>query len=317
VNTKPAQVAIATCLYAALGGAAAPVIGTVTAAGAFRIEKSTITGNATLMEGATIETQADASSIVLPGRARVTLFPDSKARFFGDRVILEKGAGRLERATGFRLETLGLTVQPGGGSAVARVTLVGTGKVQVAALNGQFRVLNARGLLVANVLPGKALDFEPLAASGPTKVTGYLLNRSGHWVLTDETTHVTVELEGPGLAAKVGQRVMVTGAMDPTVTPISDAAHFVRVAKIEAQNGAPPAGSGGQDTGAAGQPPTGTAPAGVGGASGTGGPAGAAARTGIGGTTIAIVAGVAVAAVVGGLAATGTLSGHHPNPISQ
>src|SRR5437879_2518905 len=157
-------------LVAGVASGGVPVIGTVTASGAFRLDNSTDTGNATLLEGATVETKAAVSSLVLAGRARVTLAPESRARFYGDRMILEKGSSRMERATGFRLEALGLTVQPGGGSAVANVA-VAAARLRVAAVSGPFRVLNGRGVLVAEIAPGTSLDFEPQAASGPTKLS--------------------------------------------------------------------------------------------------------------------------------------------------
>jgi hypothetical protein len=296
--------------------AATPVIGTVTAPGAFRIDNATITGNATLFEGATVETRVVSTSMVLPGRARVTLAPESRARIFGDHMILEKGAGLLDQATGFSIEARRLTVQPGIGSASARVALAGPLRVQVAAVIGPFRVLNQRGVLVANVSPGEALEFEPQADSTATKLTGRLLHKDGHWLLTDETTHVTAELVGRGLGDEEGNCVQVAGELDASVTPVSEASQFIRIAEIKhlekgcsapaaktkSGRGAAAAGAGGAAGKAAG-------------AAGTGG--GAAGGTAVI-TTIAIVGGVAVAAAVGGLAAASALPGQGAStPISH
>jgi hypothetical protein len=270
---------------------AAPVIGTVVAKGAFRLDNATVIGNATLFEGATIETKSAASRMELSGGAKVLLGTESKARFYGDHMVLEKGDGQLEKASGFRFEARGLTIQPETGNASARVTLAGGARVELAALSGSFRVLNGRGMLVANVGAGRGLALEPQANDTAAKLTGTLTKVGSHYILTDETTNVTVELAGQGLAKEVGNRVEITGSMDPTATPVTDASQFIRVTSLKHL---------GKGTG------TGAAAAGRGGTAG-----GGAASHGLGlsTTTIAIIGGVAAAATLGGLAAAGKLSG--------
>jgi hypothetical protein len=275
----------------------APIIGTVVAKGAFRLDNATVSGNATLFEGATIETGNAASRVELSSGARISLATDSKARFFGDHMILEKGEGRLEKAEGFRFQARGLTIQPETGNASARVALEGVARVELAATSGSFRVLNSKGVLVANVGSGHALELEPQAKETATKLTGTLHKTGQHYLLTDETTNVTVELAGPGLAKEVGSRVDVTGQMDPTATPVTDASQFVRVSAIQHLGSA--AGS----SGAA--------------AAGKGGAAGAAHGVAFSATTIAIVAGVAAAATLGGLAAAGKLPGQGSSSVSR
>jgi hypothetical protein len=274
-----------------LASGAVPVIGTVVAKGTFHLDNATVTGNATLFEGATIETKGAASRMELASGAKVLLSAESKARFYGDHMILEKGEGRLEKAEGFHFEARGLIVQPETGNASARVALAGVARVEVAALSGSFRVLNARGLLVANIGSGRSLVLEPQAADTISKVTGTLRHVNGHYLLTDETTNVTVELAGPGLSKEVGNRVEVTGGMDPTATPVTDASQFIRVTAVT-HLGKSAAGS----SGAA--------------AAGQGGPSAAGAgHMAISVTTIAIIGGVAAAATLGGLAAAGKLTG--------
>ena len=266
-----------------IGVAASPAIGTVVAKGSFRLDNATVRGNATLFEGATIETAETGSSMELSSGARVTLSPESKGRFFGDHVVLERGQGRLDKTAGFHFEARGLTIQPETGNATGRVLLASNSRVQVAALTGSFRVLNASGMVVAKLPPGLTLAFEPQISSGPTKLRGRLQVKNGHYLLTDETTNVTVELFGPGLAKEVGHRIEVTGSLDPTVTPVSDASEFIRVTSVK--------------------------PVAVAGAAAAAGAAGGASGAAISGTAIAIIGGVAAAAVVGGLAAAGGLPG--------
>jgi hypothetical protein len=297
LQTVEAAVAVVIALSAGIAAGAVPVIGTVVAKGSFRLDNALVTGNATLFEGATIETNSAGSRMELASGAKVSLGTESKARFYGDHMILEKGEGRLEKAANFHFEAQGLTIQPETGNASGRVAMRGGARVELAALAGSFRVLNARGLLVANVASGRALEFEPQAVDTASKLTGVLRKAGEHYLLTDETTNVTAEVAGNGLQKEVGNRIEVTGNLDPTATPVTDASQFVRATKVTRLG-----------KGAAGSP--GAAAAGKGGASGGAAGGGAAAAHGIGmGATIAIIGGVAAAATIGGLAAAGTLSG--------
>jgi hypothetical protein len=294
VKLKTLQaVAAAMALMLAVAAAAAPVIGIVTAKGSFRVDNSAVAGNATLFEGSLVETGAADSVMDLHSGARIGLGSSSIARFFGDHVILEKGTGQLEKGENFRVEARGLTIQPETGKSTARVTLAGGARVEVAAAAGSFRVLNDRGVLVANVAAGRAIAFEQQPANTPSKLTGCLVARGVHYLLTDETTSVTVELGGPGLDKETGNRVEVTGGMDPTATPVSDASQFIRVSGIKRLQKGCPGGTGAAAAAGKG-----------GGAAGTAG-----GHAGLSTTTIAVIGGVAAAAAVGGLAASGKLSG--------
>ena len=333
---------------------AAPSIGTAEARGSFRVDGATVSGNATLFEGAWIETFRSSSSLDLAAGPHLLLGADSKGRIFGDRLILERGSGEVRNAAGFRVEARGLTVRTDGGRSAARISLPGAVRVQVAALDGGLRVLNSQGVLVAALNPGTALEFQPQvrsnassAASEEEKFSGCLRLASGHYLVTDDVTNVTVELAGAGLDKEKGYRVQVTGIMDPTGAPVSGATQYVRVSAVKrlgrgcpankpaaaGAGGAPnnaggaPNNAGGAPNNAGGAPNNaGGAPNSAGGNSGGnagGGPAGAGKGGGAGGagggaagagggistTALAIIGGVAAAAVVGGLAATGTLSG--------
>ena len=267
--------------------AASPAIGIVTAKGAFRLNQATVVNNASLLEGAVIETAAVGSSMELSSGARFSLAADSKGRFFGDRVVLEHGEGRLEKTAGLRIEARGLTIQPETGTATGRIAVSGNARVELAALTGSFRVLNSRGVVVARLPAGLALAFEPQIAGvgGSVRLTGVLLNRGGHYLITDETTNVTVEVVGPGLEKETGRRVEIVGVSDPTATPVSDASQLVRIVSAKRL------------------PNGGAATAGVGGTRGSG-----ASGIALSAGTVAVIGGVAVAAVIGGLAASGTLS---------
>lgn len=270
--------------------AAPPVIGTVTAGGAFRLNGDTVLANGTLTEGAVIETARGTSSVRLRGGARLSLGSDSRGKLYSDHILLERGETVLENGTGFYLEALGLVIRPDREISTGQVGLLNRNRVRVAALTGSFRVLNARGLLVANVAAGAALAFEPVLPASATaaSVTGALTQRSGHFLLTDQVTRVVVEVTGQGLVPHVGRTVQVTGTLNAGVQPVAGASEVIAASSIHTI-ASPYA------TGAAGG---GAAAAGVGGAS---------RGVGIGAAATAILGGVAASATLGGLAASGAL----------
>ena len=288
--------------------AASPAIGTIVTQGAFRLNHATLINNATLFEGATIETGSAVSHMDLVSGTRLELGADSRGRFFGDNLVLEHGQSVIQKAQGFRVEARGLTVLPDTGASTGRILLTGNARVQVSAVTGSFRVLNSRGTVVAKISSGRALLMEPQSSAGPTRLAGRVVLRGGHYLLTDETTNVTVELAAKkSLANAIGRRVEVTGITDPAATPASDATQVIEVAQVTPAPQPPtaPAGSGGSSGGSGG------------GTAGGGSAGGAASGAAVSVTLVAIIAGVAAAAVVGGLAATGSLGGGAAAPVSR
>jgi hypothetical protein len=226
--------------------------------------------------------------------AQVLLGTESRAKVYQGRLVLEKGGGQLQSSVLYPLEARGLRIASASPDTVARVRLSGPSQVLVAALKGSVRVTNSSGVLVASLEPGRNLSFDPQAgAAGPTRASGCLVLKDGKYLLTDETTRVTLQLQGPGLEKEVGNRVEVTGAVDPAPA-VAGATQLINVRTVNRQ-------AKGCSSLAAAKPP-----AQAGGAAGAGG--GAAAGAGIStGATVAIVGGIAAAATVGGLAATGTI----------
>ena len=315
--------------------AAMPAIGTMVTSGAFRLNHATVRSNATLFEGAMVETGPMPARMYLASGTRLELESGSVGRVFAGRLVLDRGAARIDTAgtaaagpgggiaTGYLVEAGGLTIQPDASTSTGRIVLSGAGRVEVAALTGSFRVLNSGSTLVAKIASGRALALEAQSAPGLARITGLLMKRDGHYLLTDETMSVTVELSGttitrPNLTNALGQRVVITGSARRDATPVSGATQMIEVAQVTP---APP-GSG-SDPGSVRAPSGsggtgGTAPAGAGGAGAGGGAAGGASgRAAVSVTLIAIIGGVAAAAVVGGLAATGSLGGSTTAPVSR
>jgi len=282
--------------------AATSGIGIAMSEGNILINSSSAAGNATIFNGNTLETQSAASQVRLNDGARLRLASDSRGTVFSDHVDLQKGSANI---TGYAANASGLSVRADGKTS-ATVSMRDQGVVEIAALTGSVHVFNAAGMNVANLLPGRALDLRPqdAGANAPSSLTGCAVKAGNNTLLTDETSSVTVQLQGGNV--RTGRRVQVTGSMVPNATPPSGASQVINVTNVKEVGGACKAGTAAAAGGAA-----------AGGAA-AGGAAAAGAGAGVGiGVTTAVVAGVAVAAGAGlGIAAgTGAFSSN-PTPAT-
>jgi hypothetical protein len=273
--------------------AAAPAVGIMSARGSFTIDDSSIAGNATLFEGNHVETGKISSQLQLNSGAWMQLAAESSGIVYKDRLVLEKGVGRVEHAGNFQVEANSLRIRPAG-DASAVVSLRGSGMVEVAALYGRVRVTASNGVLLASLQAGKTVDFTPEAAGepvGPTVITGCLENSNGKFLMTDEASLVRFELEGSGLDKEVGRRVQVSG----TVAPVQDSMSKVQSTEVKELSKKCSSHS------------TAAAAAGVG-AAGAGGAAAGAGAAG-GGTIAAIGAAIAAHAVIAGVVVAAVATG--------
>jgi hypothetical protein len=271
--------------------AATPAIGIAMSSGSIMVNSGWTAGNATIFDGSTVQTRESASQVRLTDGAQVLFATESRGKLFTDHVDLEKGSARI---SGFAANAAGLNVRTEGNGS-ANISMQGK-EVQIAALTGNVQVFNAKGMNVANLLPGRALSLRPddAGASAPSSITGCAVKSKNNILLTDETSNVTLQLRGG--AIKTGRRIQITGSMIPNATPATGATQVIDVTNVKDIGGV---------CGAAGKLASGSA---AGGAAAGGAAAGAAGAAGGISTTTAVVAGVAAAAAVGtgvGFAAKG------------
>lgn len=289
------------CATGALLSASTAAIGMASANGSFQINSSKVWGHTTLFDGYTIETAQAPSELRLNNGAQLRLATGSRATVFQGRAVLEKGSGQVEASPGYLMQAGRLNIQATSADTVARVQLGERNRVMVAALRGAVRVTNGGGMVVAKIGAGHALNLDPEAgAAGPTRVSGCLLRKDGKYIVVDDTTGVTVQVQGAGLEKETGHHVEVTGAADSASPTAAGATQLINVSGVKRTS------KGGCDSvakiaGAAG-----------GAAAGAGGAAAASSAT-----AVAIVGGVAAAATVGGLAAAGTFSGEEARPSAS
>ena len=295
-----------TCLSIAgslLALSAASSIGFVKSTGEFRVDGAAVRGNGTVFEGNLVETTA-ARSVIRLADAEITLAPDSRARVYRDRTVLEKGSGFVKDGARHVIEAATLRIVPSVRDSVVQIEITSPSYVTVATRGGPAEVRNSSGVLTASLLPGMALAFNPqAAAAAAVKITGVIESRNGAYFLTDETTKVTVQLqESADVSKYAGREVEITGSSIPGANPVAGASQLVSAVTVtpvgkKRKAGAIAAGAGAAGAGAAGA-----------GAAGAG-----AAGAGLSGAAIgAIVGGVAAGGAVVGLAAAGTFSRGKP-----
>lgn len=284
-------IALATAVVLGAAWAAAPAIGIATSNGGFQIDRTSVSGNATILDGSLVETGRTGSELRLYEGTGMRLAGESRGKVFRNRLVLEQGAAQVEARQGYAIDAAGLRVQAAPDSA-ARINLAGAGRVEVAALSGAVQVKNGAGVLLAQVLPGQALAFtiQASGAAPPEKLTGVLTESNGHYFLTDQTAGVRVELVGNDLGKLVGKLVEVTGTLDTSATAAGSAAHVVDVITIRVVAAASKAVAA----------------------------AGAGAKVGsVLGSHAVIIGGVAVAAVGGGVAAIALTSNDNQPSVSR
>lgn len=137
--------------------ASPPSIGIATAKGSFRVDDSYVAGNATLFEGAAVETGLNSGELNL-SKTRVTIGADTRSRVFVDRLILDRGKVQWA-GSGFRALVGELQVVGADGTSKALVSRNGE-TVEVASISGTVNVLSSNGDMVMAVAAGNAYAFE-------------------------------------------------------------------------------------------------------------------------------------------------------------
>jgi hypothetical protein len=77
--------------------------------------------------------------------------------------------------------------------------------------------------------------FEPQEGSATTvtKVSGILALKDGKFIVVDRVTNVTMQLQGTGLEAEVGNLVEITGTVDAAAPTVAGASQLIDVTSIK------------------------------------------------------------------------------------
>lgn len=218
---------------------AEPTAGVVTANGEFRIDGSISRGRAPISEGSRLQVGAAPATVQLASGAQAVVGSGAESRVYRDRLILEKGASQFAASMGFSVEALSLRVSPFAPNSSGRLAVRASNKLELTVLTGLWRVTNAKGVVVANLVPGAALAFQLPPENAPataTKMKGCLRKKDGHYLLKDETTNVTAELQAADpktLEDEVHHHIEIAGDLVTGATPVKDATQLIRVSELK------------------------------------------------------------------------------------
>jgi hypothetical protein len=190
----------------------------------------TVPGVATILDGTSVETTDTPSNLNLANGGRLVLAPGSAARIHQDRLILDRGAAEHTGSPSFGIETANFRVSGSSPAAHVQVALQRTGRIHVEAIGGAAEVRNSQGLLVAKVQASTALELQT-ANTSSTQLAGTVRSRGGKFFLTDELSHVGVELRGANLTGFVGRRVGIVGSRMPAIAAEADASQVIAVSQ--------------------------------------------------------------------------------------
>jgi hypothetical protein len=226
-----------------LGTSTAPGIGVAIAGREFQVNGVLQSGGMELADGAQVRTGGAPATVNLKNGTRIELASRSQGRIFQRRLLLNEGAGQFATSEDFAIEALSLRVAPLSPNASGRVVLLGPRKLELAALTGIWSVANSEGVIIANLAPGTALEFQlpektNAAANTDTaaKMKGCLRKKDGHYILKDETTNVTAELQAADpqiLEKEVRHHVQITGNRVTGTTPVKGSSQLIGVSELK------------------------------------------------------------------------------------
>jgi hypothetical protein len=206
----------------------------VTASGHFMLDRSEVWGNATLFDGARIETNTASSEAALRNGVKIQLGSASSASVNENHLTLIRGVGQVAAPESYEVSAGDLSIRSASGNSRVRVAWISAGNLQVTAISGVARVANRAGLVLASVPAGRQMTFGmQAAAAGAVTRTGCLLSKDGRFLIQDQNTQEVIEVRGDNLSTNVGNRVTATGTVSslrpaiPIATSILNANNIV------------------------------------------------------------------------------------------
>jgi hypothetical protein len=226
-----------------LGTATAPGIGVVIAGQEFQLNGVLQSGRVDLADGAQIRTGAAPATVNLTNGARIEIASRSQGRIFQKRLLLNEGAGQFATPEDFAIEAISLRIAPLSPNASGRAVLLGPRRLELAALTGIWSVANNEGVIIANLAPGTALDFQlpektntAENADTAANMKGCLRKKDGHYLLKDETTNITAELRAVDpqiLEKELRHHVQIAGNRVAGATPVKGTSQMVDVREVK------------------------------------------------------------------------------------
>ena len=234
-----ALISLITCGSLVSTALAAPSnIGIVMTAGSVQVDGTSVRGTSVLFGGSVLTSENAGTRLEFADGTHATLQQGAKMQVYREHSVLEHGVAMQQGIDKHAVLADGLRVSGVVKNASALVRVIDAAHVEVAAQSGESDVSTSDGRLVARVEAGKVLSFALDQAQGMAathvKLRGKL---RPHYLLTDDQTQVTYQLQGAGLDPLVGSSVEVTGdvtATNAAGVSIIVVSHVVAVSAAEA-----------------------------------------------------------------------------------
>ena len=216
-----AQYLTAFLFAVSLQAAGSSSLGVASSPGGFKLNNAPVSGSATLFDGSIIETTDAPSRLGLASGSTFQLSPNSRARLNSASLVLERGLADILPGKPSMVRARSLLITPVTPDSRGRISLTGANLVQVTAAAGAFRIYNASGVLISRLEPGDAFEFEPQdqGPAPPSSAIGCVLKKDNKFVIYDQSTRLTVELQGAGIEKEWGNRVQANGTARSTGQP--------------------------------------------------------------------------------------------------
>jgi hypothetical protein len=194
------------------------------------VEGSRIWGNATLFDGAKVETGTASSELMLRNGVKVQLAAGSSARIWANHLNLEQGSGQVTAPGHFEIDAGEIKVTTGGARLL--VAFTDPQLLQVAALSGTAQVLRTRGAVMGSLAAGSNHSFGNFALMQTLTRAGCLVYKEGGFLLQVDDSPEVMQLQGPDLAANVGNRVEIIGTRATTAATVAPASGVLVVSSV-------------------------------------------------------------------------------------
>lgn len=231
-------------------------IGTVSARGNVRLDGSTVWGNGTLFDGTAVETGQNTATLRLDSGNEIKLAINSRGVVYRNHLVLLQGRSELKSSSSpFLLEANGLRVAPSGPNILGVVSLSPANTVDVAAVTGEFRIVDDAGFSLAHVSTGAAMAFKSLAEppaqaqeGSPSfleGVVGLVSLDNGIYSITSDSGVKYQLVTGKELRKFAGKKVVVSGFIQAASAPSGTTELEVTSIEINGPNGPKDVGGGG------------------------------------------------------------------------
>ena len=231
-------------------------VGLVMTTGEIQVDGSSVRGNAAIFAGSIIASGDLSSNLRFSDGTNAVLKPGAIVVVYREHSVLKQGVTMQRAVDRHPVLADGLKISGVTPNAVALIGVRDSSHIEVVAEEGESAVWTSNGNLLARIEPGKTLSFALNEAAAGTPANGVRLSGilRPHYLLTDEITNVTYQLQGADLEALIGASIEVSGTVLGG-NPSSSVPQVVAVSSVTKlnpnlaaadgqQGGAAPAGQG-------------------------------------------------------------------------